>query len=176
MDRTPTTEIETVLRKYGYANSGEVLDIVLDNWRLFREAELLEEAFLDAWTTQKWGSCNWTFPFCRRVFGNLDRKLLLNAGDPLPAGDSFIVYRGVAGIGAKRRVRGYSWSGNQGVAQFFAELRASVFRLHDPAVYSAVIQKEHVLTFIDDSGEKEFLVLPDALSQVRRIWRGEEAR
>jgi hypothetical protein len=171
--RNPTTKLEELLRKYAWADSGQVLDLVLENWPLLQEAGLLEEAFVEAWGTQKWGCPNWTIAFCQGVFAMMDRAALLKAGDPLPPGDSFIVYRGVAGIGSKRRVRGYSWSADEGIAKGFAELRADRFGLPDPAVYSAVIQKEDVLTFIDGSNrsESEFLLLPHKLSNLRRVWR-----
>jgi len=171
--RNPTTELEKLLREYAWADSNHVLDLVLDNWPVLQKAGLLEEAFVDAWGAQKWGCPNWTPAFCRAILAKLDRAAMLRTGDPLPPGDSFIVYRGVAGIGAKRRVRGYSWSADEGIAKSFAELRANRFGLPNPAVYSAVIQKEDILTFIDGSNreEREFLLLPHKLSKLRRVWR-----
>ena len=169
--RQPTTKLEAILREYSWANSAQVLDIVLDNQGVLRDAGLLEEAFIEAWGTQKAGVPNWTPGFCRVMFARLDRAKLLSAGDPLPSGDSFTVYRGVAGVGSKRRVRGYSWSGDRGIAERFAALRAERYGLPNPAVYSAVIQREHVLAYIHTSGrqESEFLLLPDKLSKVRRM-------
>jgi hypothetical protein len=148
-----------------------ILDVVLDNWPILRDAGLLEEAFIDAWCTQKAGVPNWTPGFCRRVFTNLDRAALLKAGDPLPPGDSFTVYRGVAGVGSKRRVRGYSWSRDEDVAKHFAALRAETYGLPNPTVYSAAIRREHVLAYLGASGreENEFLLLPHKLSKVRRV-------
>src|SRR5205085_4174358 len=96
--------------KYSYADSHKVLDFVLDNWRILHNAGMFEAAFLDAWGAQKDGVPHWSIGFCRTFFATLDRVKLLCAGDPLPPGDSFTVYRGVAGIGSKRRVRGYSWT------------------------------------------------------------------
>ncbi len=163
--RQPTTELERVLLRYSWANSGEVLDIVLDNWQVLRKAGLLEEAFIEAWSTQKHGSHNWTMPFCNEVFALLDRTALLKAADPLPTGESFTVYRGVAGIGSKRRVYGYSWSNDVEIARLFARLRG----LPKPAVFRATIQREHVLAYIDTCGrnEKEFLLMPHKLTEVR---------
>ena len=59
----PKTELEKVLKQYAWANSGQVIDIVVDNWRTLKEAALLELAFIDAWTTQKWGTPHWTMSF-----------------------------------------------------------------------------------------------------------------
>jgi hypothetical protein len=40
-EREPQTELEKVLFKYSWANSGQVLDIVIDNWRVLRDAGLV---------------------------------------------------------------------------------------------------------------------------------------
>ncbi len=169
--REPTTELEKVLRQYSWAGSSEVLDVVVDNYRVLRDAGLLEEAFLTAWSYQKWGVPNWDDDFCEFWFAHLDRAALLKAGDPLPPGDSFVVYRGVAGDGVARRVRGYSWTGDEGIARRFARLRVENFGLGNPSVYSAVIKREDVLAYIDPSGknEKEFLLLPRKLTEVRIV-------
>ena len=146
--------------------------MVLDNWHVLRDAGLVEEAFLDAWCKQKHGFPNWSKPFCDAVVRLLQREKLLAVGDALPAGDSFTVYRGVAGIGAKRRVHGYSWTGDIDVARNFARLRA-FYRLPNPAIYRAEIRREHVLAYINESGrnEQEFLLLPRHLSKIKRIER-----
>ncbi|SRR6266496_1225671 len=167
----PRTALEEVLRSYSWASTDEVLDIVLDNWRVLKKAGLLEEAFIEAWSTQKWGTMNWTRPFTRAVFAHLDRAALLKAGDPLPPGDSFTVYRGVAGTGARRCVRGYSWTGDESIAKDFAAVRAQRFGLPNPAVYRAIIARKDVLAYIDASGrnEKEFLATPRELSKLLRV-------
>ena len=170
--REPQTPIERVLKVYSWANSAQVLDIVIDNWEVLRHAGLLEDAFLDAWSTHKGGVPNWTMPFCRSVFSLLNHAKLLRAGDPLPEGESFTVYRGVAGIGARaRRIRGFSWTGDERIARDFAELRAQRYELPNPSVYRAVIRRQHVLAYINAKGrnEQEFLVWPTYLSQIKRI-------
>jgi hypothetical protein len=171
MDREPASPLEEVLKEYAWADSVQVMDIVLDNWPVLRDAGLLEEAFLNAWCTQKFGFPNWTNAFCDAILGLLQREKLLNAGDPMPPGDSFVVYRGVAGVGRKRRVRGYSWSGDIGVARLFAEIRAHRGLLPNPAIYRAEIRREHVLAYINESGrnEQEFLLLPRYLSKIKRV-------
>ena len=152
------------------AGSHQVLDIVIDNWHVLREANLLEAAFIEAWSKQKHGVHNWTNAFCRAVFAELNRSKLLIAGDPLPAGDFFTVYRGVAGVGIKRRVHGYSWTSDLDIAKGFAE-RLEQRGLADPGVYRAVIAREKVLAYLDASHreEREFLLLPKHLSKIERI-------
>jgi hypothetical protein len=174
--REPTNELERVLHQYSWANSTEVLDIVVDNWPVLHSAFLLEEAFIEAWSTQKFGIPDWSLSFCRDFFTLLDPCALCKAGDPLPAGDSFVVYRGVAGGRNQRRVRGYSWTGDQDVAKLFADIRSHQgfggFGLPNPAVYSAVIREKDVLAYLDVShrNEKEFLLRPEGLSKVRQVW------
>ena len=70
-------------------------------------------------------------------------------------------------------MRGYSWSGDIGVARLFAEIRADRHGLPNAAVYSAVIQRQHVLAYINERGrnEQEFLLLPRYLSKIKRIER-----
>jgi hypothetical protein len=70
-------------------------------------------------------------------------------------------------------VRGYSWSGDIGVARLFAEIGADRWGLPNPVVYSAVIQRQHVLAYINESGrnEQEFLLLPRYLSKIKRVER-----
>src|SRR5260370_28154630 len=123
--RQPTTELERVLLRYSWANSGEVLDIVLDNWQVLRKAGLLEEAFIEAWSTQKHGSHNWTMPFCNEIFALLDRTSLLKAADPLPTAESFTLYPGVAVIGSKRRGEGSSWPHDAQIPTAYPQLWAS---------------------------------------------------
>lgn len=86
--RNPTTELEKLLREYAWADSNHVLDLVLDNWPVLHKAGLLEEGFVEAWGTQKWGCPNWTPAFCRTIFAKFDRGTMLRAGDPLPPGVS----------------------------------------------------------------------------------------
>jgi hypothetical protein len=168
----PKTELERVLRTYSWAGSDEVLNIVLDNWPVLREAGLLEEAFIEAWSTQKWGSAHWTARTVGDLLELMDRKALLAVGDPLPPGDSFTLYRGVAGVRGLRRVRGHSWSGDKEIAKFFAEARANRFSLPNPAVYEGIIAREHVLAYLgaNHRDEKEFLVIPRRFSRIEKVW------
>jgi len=170
----PRTHLEAILKEYVWADSSQVLDFVIDNWKVLRQADLLEDAFLNAWSANKSGVPNWDMDFRRAVFSSLDRARLMSAGDPLPAGDSFTIFRGVAGDGEKRRARGYSWTGSKAIAQSFADLRFRRYGLANPAVLRAIIQRQHVLAYINESGkgEEEFLLLPEHLSYIEQIAGG----
>jgi len=89
---------------------------------------------------------------------NADRAALRAAGDPLPHPGPFTVYRGVAGRGGARRVRGLSWTFSLPVAAWFARR----FDLPDPAVYRVTVDEAHVLAYVSDREEEELLlVLPE---------------
>jgi len=167
----PKTPLQRVLYAYSWADSGKVLDIVIDNWPTLRKAGLLEEAFLDAWSDNKYGTPNWDIGFLKDVFSHLDRRRLRKLSTPLPPVDPLTVYRGVAGKDEEeRRVRGYAWTLDLQVAKRFAELRAS-YGLPNPAVYQARIAQEHVLAYLDERhrNESEVLLLPEHLKDVTRI-------
>jgi hypothetical protein len=169
-ERKPHTRLDRVLKDYAWASNTQRLDIVIDNWQVLRRADMLEEAFIDAWSSEKHGVPHWDIGFCQMVFRNLDRSKLLRAGDVMPDGDPFTVYRGVAGVGDKRRELGYSWTGDEAIARMFAELREQRYGLPDPAVFCANIERQHVLAYINESGrnEQEFLVLPEHLYNLKK--------
>jgi hypothetical protein len=78
------------------------------------------------------------------------------------------VYRGVAGRGSARRVRGLSWTFSLEVAAWFAHRGSTIFRLPDPAVYQLIVPEHQVLAYSDGRREGELLVLCDASSRPRR--------
>jgi hypothetical protein len=166
-ERKPRTRLDKVLMEYAFAGSHKVLDVVIDNWQVLKKADMLEEAFIDAWSTCKYGM-NWDEDFFQLVFSSLDKAKLRKAGDPLPDGEAFTVYRGVAGEGAARRERGYCWSLDESVARFFSTYHQG---LPDPAVYRAMVQREHVLAYINESGrnEQELIILPEHVLELKRL-------
>ena len=88
-----------------------------------------------------------------------NRAKLLAAGDPLPDGAEFVVYRGVAGTGSARRVLGYSWTLDLGIAAWFAE---RFEHLTDPGIFSAKVPRSAVFLRPNDHTEEEFIIDPAA--------------
>ncbi len=93
-----------------------------------------------------------------------DRKKLRNAGDALPGNGPFTLYRGVAGVGRARHVRGLSWTASLPDAKWFATRYALGFQspfacLENPAVYRVVVPADDVLAYLTDREEQEFIVL-----------------
>jgi hypothetical protein len=75
------------------------------------------------------------------------------------------VYRGVAGYGEHRRVRGISWTGDLERAKWFA----ARWDLHDPAVYTVTVSKSTLLSYLDQRKEDEYLLWPYGLPRPRRV-------
>jgi hypothetical protein len=94
-----------------------------------------------------------------------DRAKFLAAGDELPGPGPFTVYRGVAGCGKARRIRGLSWTLSLQRAAWFANR----FRLADPAVYRLTADDAQVLAYLNTRyrNEEELLILVGETKPVR---------
>jgi hypothetical protein len=149
-------EQKNVLRFLGCANGNEYwLDLLAANVPLLKELDLYERGLLDALIASR------TNNYVHRdkiplLIEHADRAKLLAAGDPLPGPGPFLLYRGVAGRGSARRVRGLSWTASLDRARFFARRYPE---LHDPAVFRVTVSAEHVLAYTNERKEEEFLVI-----------------
>jgi len=151
------SEIERFL--YTLGNTGKALDYVVDNARLLKSKGLFERGLLCAWLGSKTNIRNWSRSLPRTFFSSFsDRSALLEAGQPLPGDGPFTLYRGVAGAGAARRIRGISWTSSLECARWFATWYADRFRLPNPSVYKSLVPKENVLAYSNDRKEQEFLL------------------
>ena len=111
------------------------------------------------------------------LFEIADRKRPRAAGDQLPGCGPFRVFRGVAGRGRARRVRGISWTGSLVRAAWFAcrfAQQANRSSLVDPTVYTTTVNESDVLTYCNDPegagrGEEEFLVLLPKDAPIARV-------
>jgi len=88
----------------------------------------------------------------RKLFASCDAEKLRAAGQPLPGEGPFVVYRGVAGIGRRRRAKGFSWTQSLDAACWFA-VRFDDFE--NPAVYTTTFNPEDVLYYVNDRDEQE---------------------
>ena len=79
----------------------------------------------------------------RAAFERADRAKLLAVGDPLPAGDAFTLYRGVAGVRRQRRLPGPAWTDDLDAAKRYAR-QGALAGLPDPAVLVAIVRREDV--------------------------------
>lgn len=144
-----------VLLAYGNQNA---LLLVADNVDALRHRGIYEAALLEAFTGTRANNVGWPRGIIDMLFALADRAKLLSAGHPLPDDDSFTVYRGVRGVGRRRRITtGYSWTLDRGCACWFAERYT---HLPDPAVYEATINRSEVLAYYDGRQEREVICRP----------------
>jgi len=84
------------------------LAFVFDNVWALLERGIFEEALVHAYTLTRVNFSRWSTSALRFLFDRADRAKLRAAGDPMPAGDRFALYRGVAGAKGRRRMHGMS--------------------------------------------------------------------
>lgn len=72
------------------------------------------------------------------------------------------LYRGVAGCGKSRWIRGYSWTDSIDRACWFA----ARFDLPSPAVFETVCDESRLLAYTNQRGESEYIV---SVSDVKRV-------
>ena len=138
---------------------------------LLRFLDLYEDALLLAYMGCSLNNHDFPLDSLRFLFDWADRERLRASGEPLPGPGPFILYRGVAGKGPARRVRGISWTRSVERARWFANQAG----LHDPGVYRVEVEETSVLVYINVRQEDEFLI--DSLSCMRptRVKHSEEA-
>ena len=139
---------------------GDALALVFDNTSPLLEKGIYEEALLHAFTGCRTNWRSWNTVVITWMFSHADRSKLLAAGAPLPPGNSFHLYRGVAGRGRARRLDGFSWTSSLPVACWFAT-RYSCLSLAHPAVLEATVPREAILACSHDRGEDEFICRPE---------------
>ena len=137
----------------GTESNEKGLEIVACNIRPLLANGLLEQAFVEAWIGTR---TNWvTFPLrtIRRILRHCGRGRLRVAGDRIPSGDSFTLYRGVAGLGAMRRESGLSWTRSAERAGWFA---TQCEPLERPAVLVTEVSRDEVLFYSNAHNEDDF--------------------
>jgi hypothetical protein len=131
---------------------------VCDNIALLKREGLYETALLRAYTGTKLNFSRWSRRVVEYLFVIADRQNLIDAGDPIPNEKTFVLYRGVAGVGRKRRVNGISWTSSMDTAVWFAGRNSRLFFLPDPAVFTVTVSIESVLAYYNGRDEAEFLL------------------
>lgn len=148
------------------ASNDYSLQIVYGNVLALRKRGMLEAAFIHAVTGCRVNNHH-EYRLIRSLLSIVDRERLRSAGTPLPGAGPFTLYRGAAGVGAARRVRGYSWTSDLERARWFADRFAG--HLAQPAVYRTVVPAELVLFHSQDREESEFFVDLPVRHPVKRL-------
>lgn len=133
------------------------LAFVADNVEALKAREMYERALMSAWTGTRTNHCEWDSLEILLLFSFADRDKLLAAGDPLPPGEAFTLYRGVAGKGRRRKVSGFSWTDDVKQAAWFAR-RYALQGLNDPALYTITVPAADVLFYWNGRNEHDFVI------------------
>jgi hypothetical protein len=131
------------------------LAFVFDNLPLLKKIGKYEEALFHSYIGTRTNHSNWSMDVLSFLFQQADVEILRKTGDPIPDQDVFTLYRGVSGIGRKRRVNGLSWTDSLNTAAWFARRFCD---LPDPAVFKVVIPNESIMACCNERKEKEYLL------------------
>lgn len=152
----------------GRADNMKGLEIVWRNRDLLTSLGFFEAALLRAYVMVRVNTSHFPAKHLMQLFRLADRDRLRAAGSPLPGTGPFTLYRGVAGVGRARRIKGLSWTSDEKVARWFAD-RGALMGGARPAVFRAVVPTRNVLAFLADREESEFLVLLPPGARVERV-------
>ncbi|HEX4998925.1 MAG TPA: hypothetical protein VFY29_11905 [Terriglobia bacterium] len=147
------------------ASNQHALDLVYWNADHLMRLGVYERALVEAFTAQRTNNHRWPLHELSWMFSRGDLGRLRAAGDPLPGPGPFTLYRGVAGHGNARRVRGLSWTDDRAKARWFA----ARLKLADPAVFAVTIEESAVVAYVDDREEREFIVLLPENTRPKRL-------
>jgi hypothetical protein len=141
--------------------------------------ELIDEGVYEKFLLEAYTGCslnyhNWDIHELQWMFEMAERDKLLQTGDSLPGPGPFTIYRGVAGVGSERKVRGISWTGNFEKALWFA--RRFEIILDKPMVYETVVQREQILAYVNSRNEREFLCILPKTHKIKRVWPTKEVK
>ena len=134
-------------------SSGTYLRYLWDNAFRLKQRGIYEPALVCAYGCATLGFGGWPNDYVAYLLALADMKKLREAGDPIPSGESFTLFRGVAG--PKKYKRTFpSWTSDYWTAAWFAVR----FCDKNPAIYQADVSREDIL-FYSDGSEKEFVVM-----------------
>ena len=137
-------------------SSQNALEMVFDNIWLLKRRGIYDQCLLEAFTGGRMNHHTWSESVLDFMFSETDRERLRKAGEPLPGRGPFEIFRGVAGRGRARRLKGYCWTASIDVACWFA----SRFSMDHPAVLVATVPADEVLAYVNNRNEEEFICKP----------------
>lgn len=158
----------------GAFDNTQTLNVVFDLQSVLQARGIYERCLLSALVGTRTNYSGWPIDLLLHMVDLADSQRLRQAGEPFPGSGPFAVYRGVAGSGKARRVRGISWTGDFEKAKWFARRYSSELLHPDPAVFGAVVSETQVLAYTNERREDEYLIHPRVFREgvrVRRVWR-----
>lgn len=144
-------------------SGGTYLRFLWDNAYRLKQRGIYEPALVSAYRCATLGFAGWANDCVAFLFALADQDKLRDAGDPIPPGESFTLYRGVTG--PKKHHRTFpAWTSDYWTAAWFAVR----FEHNNPALFQAEVSREDILFYIDGS-EKEFVVMCPPEHQVLEV-------
>lgn len=134
-------------------SGGTYLRFLWDNAFRLKQRGIYESALVSAYRCSTLGFAGWPNDYVAFLFALADMDKLREAGDPIPPGDSYKLYRGVVGPRKHHRIFP-SWTSDYWTAAWFAVR----FKDKNPALFQAEVNRQDILFYIDGS-EKEFVVM-----------------
>jgi hypothetical protein len=142
------------------------LTLVFRNAHELMRRGLYETALLSAFTATRTNHHQFPLWLLKWLFNVADKERLRAAGECLPGPGPLRLYRGVAGSGRARMLRGLSWTASRERAEMFARRYP---HLPNSAVYRITVSADDVLAYYNGRDEDEFIVLLSPSSRPRRV-------
>jgi hypothetical protein len=141
------------------------LHFLLANVRYLQKQDLYEATLVDIYKEPTSNLRHVPRAILIGLFRLADPKRLSWIEHARPEPPPTTLYRGVAGRGRARRVRGLSWTSALGCACWFA-LR---YRQPDPAVFAIPFAPCQVVMYLGDRSEDEYVTLVPKAQRLRRV-------
>lgn len=138
------------------------LAVVIDRVQELKRAGVLEKALIHGWTSHNTTHKGFQEGLLKMLWKLCDKKVvdgLRTMQVELPT----TVYRGVYGVGRKRRIKDLSWTLDPNIAAWFA----TRFGKEDPRVFSTVVDAENFLFATDERNEKEVVMVPSKVTRMK---------
>lgn len=142
------------------------LDFVTENMVPLTKRGIFEAALVEAFTDTRVNNHRWPVSTLQKFLDEGDINKLRAAGNPLPEGNVYTIYRGVSGKRPYRHVRGLAWTASLEQACWFAT-RYFFDGAEDPAVYKARIKKDDVYFYMNERNEQEFVCRPKTAKRMK---------
>lgn len=144
-------------RMFAHAAFGNLLTHVQANTYALRKRGIFEEAFCAAIRDSRGEDRILPDSKLKQILEECDRPKLFAAGDQLPKQPPLVVYRGVSGSGASRRIDGLTWTPSLNIACCCA---VPDWRLDNPCVYKATVQLAEIYFYNNERREMEVYCKP----------------
>ena len=146
-------DIMSALMQCGYKY---LVPFILDNWELLKNNGMYEKALAFALTMPRKYHHHISPGPLRFLLTMAIRATLEAEGDPIPEGESFTLFRGVAGKGVERRLVGISWTSDSDRSKWFTKSSAD---LENYTVLKAVVPRDAIYFYNNRNKEHEFICI-----------------